>query len=326
MKPPKRPRNVPKKVSQQPAGPAKKYRKGKVPSTRGALSKSQNTTRTVQVSSLATDSSNLAIASGPVISIVSDAHQEPPFVPFRIQDEMDTESPNGNAGDALDRPRGAWIPPNPQPGPSGMSPANNNLGSKAIWFVGSSIVYWAQTNAKTRHGGPNIGLQSRGVYIRWFGKRGMLWNDFNAKVLHAVEKFSPPAMIVIQLGSNDLVKVKTLELIQNIVRDILRLHLLLPNTRIVWSEMLMRRYWHGATDGKAIERSRKRVNSAINNYVLNDGHCIIQHPNIRAQELNLYRYDGTHLSDIGYNIYLNNIQGGIETFLSSPKIRRFPEV
>ncbi|CAG2231803.1 unnamed protein product [Mytilus edulis] len=201
-----------------------------------------------------------------------------------------------------------------------------NLGSKAIWFVGSSIVYWAQTNAKTRYGGPNIGLQSRGVYIRWFGKRGMLWNDFNAKVSHAVDKFSPPAMIVIQLGSNDLVKVKTLELIQNIERDILRLHLLLPNTRIVWSEMLMRRYWHGATDGKAIERSRKRVNSAINNYALNDGHCVIQHPNIRAREMNLYRYDGTHLSDIGYDIYLNNIQGGIETFLSSQKIRRFPEV
>ncbi|CAG2186288.1 unnamed protein product [Mytilus edulis] len=198
--------------------------------------------------------------------------------------------------------------------------------SKAIWFVGSSIVYWAQTNAKTRYGGPNIGLQSRGVYIRWFGKRGMLWNDFNAKVSHAVDKFSPPAMIIIQLGSNDLVKVKTLELIQNIERDILRLHLLLPNTRIVWSEMLMRRYWHGATDGKAIERSRKRVNSAINNYALNDGHCVIQHPNIRAREMNLYRYDGTHLSDIGYDIYLNNIQGGIETFLSSQKIRRFPEV
>ncbi|CAG2214541.1 unnamed protein product [Mytilus edulis] len=200
------------------------------------------------------------------------------------------------------------------------------LGSKAIWFVGSSIVYWAQTNAKTRYGGPNIGLQSRGVYIRWFGKRGMLWNDFNAKVSHAVDKFSPPAMIIIQLGSNDLVKVKSLELIQNIERDILRLHLLLPNTRIVWSEMLMRRYWHGATDGKAIERSRKRVNSAINNYALNDGHCVIQHPNIRAREMNLYRYDGTHLSDIGYDIYLNNIQGGIETFLSSQKIRRFPEV
>ncbi|CAC5370416.1 unnamed protein product [Mytilus coruscus] len=447
--------------------------------------------------------SNLSIASGPVINIVADAHQDAPFVPFRIQGEMDIESPNCNEENALDRPGGALLPLTPQPGPSGVkSPANNNLGmltvsnefvshgsagsgsldtrlqvdqsppyissvfdpisshipvkikekiwngefidlnillkstrdlvneqnlegelvvkggvlsivnqkrspiksythlyslgnspinvdevkkalinyphqevaqdliqgleagfklkysgprlpmdidskemngekatiardkifkeinlgSKAIWFVGSSIVYWAQTNAKTRNGGPNIGIQSRGVYIRWFGKRGMLWNEFNAKVSHAVDKFSPPAMIVIQLGSNDLVKVKTLELIQNIERDILRLHLLLPNTRIVWSEMLMRRYWHDAKDGKAIERSRKRVNSSINNFVLNDGHCVIQHPNIRAREMNLYRFDGTHLSDIGYDIYLNNIQRGIETFLSSHKIRRFPEV
>ncbi|CAG2195652.1 unnamed protein product [Mytilus edulis] len=117
-----------KVVSQQPAGPAKKSRKGKVPSTRGALSKSQNTTRTVQVSRAATDS-NLAIARCAAINIVSDAHQEPPFVPFRIQDEMDTESPNGNEGDALDRPRGDLLPLTPQPGPSGvMSPANNNLG------------------------------------------------------------------------------------------------------------------------------------------------------------------------------------------------------
>ncbi|CAC5405267.1 unnamed protein product [Mytilus coruscus] len=126
MKPPKRPRNVPKKVSQQPAGPAKKFRKGKVPSTRGELSESQNT-RTVQVSRTATGS-NLSIASGPVINIVADAHQEPPFVPFRIQDETDIESPNCNEGNALDRPGGAVLPLTPQPGPSGVkSPANNNL-------------------------------------------------------------------------------------------------------------------------------------------------------------------------------------------------------
>ncbi|CAC5394504.1 unnamed protein product [Mytilus coruscus] len=354
----------PKKVSQQPAGLAKKFRKGKVPSTRGELSESQNTTRIVQVSRTATGS-NLLIASGPVINIVADAHQDAPFVPFGIQDEMDIESPNCNEENALDRPGGALLPLTPQPGPSGVkSPANNNLGmltvsnefvshgsadsgsldtrlqvdqspsyissvfdpisshipvkikekiwngefidlnillkstrdlvneqnlegelvQKAIWFVGSSIVYWGRQMQNEKRG-PNIGLQSRGVYIRWFGKRGMLWNEFNAKVSHAGNKFSPPAMIVIQLGSNDLVKVKTLELIQNIERDILCLHLLLPNTCIVWSEMLMRRYWHGAKDGKAIERSRKRVIFSINNYVLNDGHCYSasQYPSSRDE-------------------------------------------
>jgi hypothetical protein len=37
--------------------------------------------------------------------------------------------------------------------------------------------------------------------------------------------------------------------------------------------------------------------------------------NIRAREKNLYRFHGTHLSDIVVDIYLNNIQGAVETFM-----------
>ena len=119
MKPPKRPRYAPKKVSQQP-GPAKKIRKGKQrpidpePSTRGASSSdknlqiTQNTPRNVdnvQVSRTVT-ASNLSVASGPVINIVADANdQEPPFVPFMIQDEMAQESPSRSEVNTLDRLR-----------------------------------------------------------------------------------------------------------------------------------------------------------------------------------------------------------------------------
>ena len=85
----------------------------------------------------------------------------------------------------------------------------------------------------------------------------------------------------------------------------------------------MRRYWHCAHNGTAIERARKRINSAVNKFVKNDGHCVIHHPNIRAREKNLYRFDGTHLSDIGVDIYLNNIQGAVETFMSSNQTRSF---
>jgi hypothetical protein len=87
----------------------------------------------------------------------------------------------------------------------------------------------------------------------------------------------------------------------------------------------MRCYWHVAKgDGKIIEKIRKRVNCAVNNFIKNEGHYVIKHPNIRASETELYRFDGTHLSDIGNDIYLNNLQGALETFIRSPNTKSFP--
>jgi hypothetical protein len=60
-----------------------------------------------------------------------------------------------------------------------------------------------------------------------------------------------PSYLIIQLGSNDLGKGKSCGLIIDIKRDIGRTRLLLPNTRLIWSEILMRRYWHVTKgDGK----------------------------------------------------------------------------
>ena len=160
--------------------------------------------------------------------------------------------------------------------------------------------------------------EQRGLHPLVF-KRGMLWSEFNPTVSKLIARFPPPAMIIIQLGSNDLGTCKSIDLIQNI-----EMCLLLHSTRIIWSDILMRKYWHCAHNGTAIERARKRINSAVNKFVKNDGHCVIHHPNIRAREKNFYRFDGTHLSDIGVDIYLNNIQGAVETFMSSNQTRSFP--
>ena len=122
------------------------------------------------------------------------------------------------------------------------------LDSKSIWFMGSSIVYWGEKKALSRAGSRHHGLQNRGVNIRWFGKRGMLWSELTATVEKKIDSLPLPFLLVIQLGSNYLGKVSSYDLIQDIKRDILRLSLLhvLPKTRIVWSEILMRQYWPGA--------------------------------------------------------------------------------
>jgi hypothetical protein len=74
-----------------------------------------------------------------------------------------------------------------------------------------------------------------------------------------------------------------------------------------------------------MEKARKRVNLAVKNIVLGVGGYVIKHNNMRARDINLFRNDGTHLSDIGINVYLNTIQAGaLESFLSSSCPRVFP--
>ena len=76
----------------------------------------------------------------------------------------------------------------------------------------------------------------------------------------------------------------------------------------------MRRYWHKARDGKAVERSRNRVNLAVKNAILKEGFCVIRRPNIRSTEINLYRHDGTHLSDTGKRSLSKQCPGSYRVF------------
>ena len=62
----------------------------------------------------------------------------------------------------------------------------------------------------------------------------------------------------------------------------------------------------------------------LKNAVLKEGFCVIRHPNIRSTEINLYRHDGTRLSDTGNAVYLSNVRGAIEYFLVSDSHTPFP--
>lgn len=152
----------------------------------------------------------------------------------------------------------------------------------------------------------------------------MFWEAFTKSVEEKLKTFPAPDYLAIQLGSNDLGTIRTKALIEDIKTDLLRVKLLMPNTKIVWSDILMRRYWHNAEDGKGLEKARIRLNLDIKKFVIGQGGFVIRHPNIRASEKDLYRFDGTHPSDIGYSVYLNNVQAAFEQFLSFPEYKIFP--
>lgn len=95
-------------------------------------------------------------------------------------------------------------------------------------------------------------------------------------------------------------------MISNIECDLLRLQALLPSFKIVWSEILQRRYWHHANDSKAVENAHKRMNRE-SEILSSFGGYTTCHITIPASEKRLSRYEGTHLSNIGINIYHNTI-------------------
>ena len=101
----------------------------------------------------------------------------------------------------------------------------------------------------------------------------------------------------------------------------LRLKVLLPNNGI-----LQRRYWHYASVCTSLEKARKRVNLAVKNLILGVGGYVIRHLYIHARKINLYRFNGTHLSNVGINIYLNTIQGALHCFLLPMSAHVFPPV
>jgi hypothetical protein len=81
----------------------------------------------------------------------------------------------------------------------------------------------------------------------------------------------------------------------------------------------MRRYWHKARDGRAVERSRNRVNLAVKNAVLKEGFCVIRHPNIRSTEINLYRSSGNAVQFLP-----NMIRRRITERIVTPKSCKIP--
>ena len=75
-----------------------------------------------------------------------------------------------------------------------------------------------------------------------------------------------------------------------------------------------------------MEKTRKRVNLLVRTQAISIGGCTIRHSNLRVREVNLYNNDDTHLSISGTEIYLNNIQGAVERFVSSGGSLVFPPI
>lgn len=179
-------------------------------------------------------------------------------------------------------------------------------GTIRIWIVGHSIVHWAADRARQSGLGDGLGLPQH-VQVSWISRRGMRWREFLPLIKRRVLLLGPPSAIVVQLGENDMVSFPCYTLRTVILQDLRELAAMVPNTKLIWSQLLQRRIWWGSPCPASTEKVRKRINSAVGKLVVSLGGCVIPHPRISFKEEVLYRADGVHLSTSGNDVWLDAV-------------------
>lgn len=88
----------------------------------------------------------------------------------------------------------------------------------------------------------------------------MQWHQLDPDTMKLLKHSSPPNVMLIHLGSNNPVTegLTSKKFVQDMNCSLLRYNAVLPKTKLVWSSILPRLYWHGAPlqSGHKIEKKR----------------------------------------------------------------------
>ena len=126
-----------------------------------------------------------------------------------------------------------------------------------------------------------------------------------------------PHVLMIHFGGNDLGAYSVGDLRIQLKLVLQNLHKMFPKTKLIWSQILPRKNWRYSQNKKAMERSRARINSAIATETIKLGGAYVKYPDIKCASIELWADDGVHLSTLGNEIFLNTIQGALQSFVES---------
>ena len=192
-----------------------------------------------------------------------------------------------------------------------------------MWVLGSSIVKEAFIAARRRPGGVNLGLSNLNVSIWWQGKSGMVASQIKPHIITMLKYEEPPTFLVIHVAGNDLGNIKV-GYLRNQLKSIIRwIKNSMPHTILIWSQILPRTDWRYSSNRAAMSKARYRINNSVADFIVKSGGKYIRYPDIKPNSYFL-KQDGVHLTDLGNNIFLNTLQGGLEFFIHYGFCHVFP--
>lgn len=190
-----------------------------------------------------------------------------------------------------------------------------------IWMVGDSLLFWGEDRADMK-GLTNFQLEKDNVRVRWFGIRGMHWAELKSRIQYLIMLKARPFIIVIHLGGNDVVCTKLRTLQKKIENDVQYLFSSYPGILFVWSDILPRLKWKGVQPEEypAMERKRGCINRTARRVVASSkSGRVVVHNNF-DDTAGLFWNDGIHLSEIGSDLLLANLQEALRLFVKTDKV------
>lgn len=139
----------------------------------------------------------------------------------------------------------------------------------------------------------------------------MKWQQLVPLIKGELSVLPAPHILILHAGGNDLAKVKTLQLLSNIWRDMSFLKWLLPHTVIVFSEIVPRLLWQPDCF-LFFEKIRKRLNKSIEKFMPFVNGFSFRHVDLEGFSPGLFRPDTIHLSEIGLDIFNAGLQVMVE--------------
>jgi len=96
---------------------------------------------------------------------------------------------------------------------------------------------------------------------------------------------SPPTFLVLHVSGNNIGITRIWFLCNQLKNIIFWLKTILPDTILVWSQILPRCSWRFSNDLRAMEKCRYRLNNSISSFVLGLGGRYIHYPEIRKKTI-----------------------------------------
>ena len=186
-----------------------------------------------------------------------------------------------------------------------------------VWIIGDSIITWAGQH-RDQLGGAGV--------VTWKGLGGSKLAGFLPRLNGYLGGQPAPDVLVIHLGTNNIFSDELAKVRGRIQECLQGARGLLPNTRVVWSDILPRLYYYGEHNSGGGKRWVVNLNRHAHRICRTMGNAsYINHSVfINPQHHNLYRYDGLHLSEEGNIRFRLTLQEALLHFNNNPAAPHFP--